>query len=45
MIDLEDTVRNLINVTTIITIAGKLGADAQPYQEKIVKSAVEESRK
>jgi predicted RNA binding protein YcfA (HicA-like mRNA interferase family) len=28
-----------------VTIAGKLGADAHPYQEKIVKSAIEESRK
>ena len=28
----------------IITISGKLGADAKPYQEKLVKKKIEESK-
>ena len=31
-------------VVRVVTIAGKLGDDAKPYQEKAVKSAIEESR-
>lgn len=28
-----------------VTISGKLGADAKPYQEQLVKNAIRESRK
>jgi predicted RNA binding protein YcfA (HicA-like mRNA interferase family) len=28
-----------------VTISGKLGADAQPYQERDVRKAIEESKK
>ena len=32
-------------VLNLVTISGKLGADAKMYQERIVKYAVEESQK
>ena len=32
-------------VAVLITISGKLGDDAKKYQERIVKYAVEESKK
>lgn len=32
-------------VMGIVTISGKLGDDAKPYQERIVKFAIEESQK
>jgi len=28
----------------IITISGKLGSDAKPYQEKLIKRKIEESK-
>jgi predicted RNA binding protein YcfA (HicA-like mRNA interferase family) len=39
--------RNFVHpkVTKPITIAGKLGDDALPYQERDVKKAIEESKK
>jgi len=39
--------RNFVhtNVTKPITISGKLGDDALPYQERDVKKAIEESKK
>ncbi|MCO6047742.1 type II toxin-antitoxin system HicA family toxin [Aeoliella sp. ICT_H6.2] len=38
--------RNFVhpNVERPITVAGKLGADAKPYQEKAVKRVIEESQ-
>lgn len=38
--------RNFVHpgVSKPITVAGKLGADAQQYQERAVKRAIEESR-
>lgn len=32
-------------VADVVTISGKLGDDAKNYQERIVKYAIEESRK
>ena len=32
-------------VADMVTISGKLGADAKKYQERIVKYAIEESQK
>ena len=39
--------RNFVHpkVTKPITISGKLGDDALPYQERDVKKAIEESKK
>jgi predicted RNA binding protein YcfA (HicA-like mRNA interferase family) len=34
-----------LKVANPVTISGKLGDDAKKYQERIVKSAVEESQK
>lgn len=33
------------NVADVVTLSGKLGDDAKKYQERIVKYAIEESKK
>ena len=33
-----------LNVTRFVTISGQLGDDAKRYQERAVKTAIEESR-
>ncbi len=38
--------RNYIHKTgTVVTISGKLGDDVKPYQEKLVKQKIQESKK
>jgi predicted RNA binding protein YcfA (HicA-like mRNA interferase family) len=38
--------RNFVHpkVSRPVTVSGKLGADAKPYQERAVKKAIEESK-